>query len=59
MVFTGVVDLTDATDDDNDNLGTILVPKVEVDDIPMKRLLKNRKLHRLSMALGILNMAVG
>ena len=31
-----MVDLTDVTDDDNDDddLGTILVPKVEVEDIP-------------------------
>ena len=29
-----MVDLTDVTDDDDDNLGTILVPKVEVEDIP-------------------------
>ena len=29
-----MVDLTDVTDDDYDDLGTILVPKVEVVDIP-------------------------
>ena len=29
-----MADLTDATDDDNDNSETILVPKVEVEDIP-------------------------
>ena len=34
VVSTGVVDLTDATDDNDDNAGTILVPKVEVEDIP-------------------------
>ena len=34
VVSTGVVDLTDATDDDDNNSGTILVPKVEVEDIP-------------------------
>ena len=28
VVSTGVVDLTDATDDNDSNLGTILVPKV-------------------------------
>ena len=33
--FTDVVDLTDATVDDDNNAGTILVPKVEVEDIPM------------------------
>ena len=34
VVSTGVVDLTDLTDDDDDDSGTILVPKVEVEDIP-------------------------
>ena len=29
-----MVDLTDVTDDDNDDSETILVPKVEVEDIP-------------------------
>ena len=31
-----MVDLTDVNDDDDDDLGTILVPKVEVEDIPTK-----------------------
>ena len=30
----GVVDLTDVNDDDDDDSGTLLVPKVEVEDIP-------------------------
>ena len=34
VVSTGVLDLTDVNDDDDDDSGTILVPKVEVDDIP-------------------------
>ena len=34
VVSTGVVDLTDVTDDDDNDSGTILVPKVEVEDIP-------------------------
>ena len=36
VVSTGVVDLTDETDNDDDNSGTILVPKVEVENIPME-----------------------
>ena len=34
VISTGVVDLTDVNDDDNDDSGTILVPKVEAEDIP-------------------------
>ena len=32
-----MVDLTDVTDDDDNDLGTILVPKVEVEDIPTEK----------------------
>ena len=34
VVSTGVVDLTDVTDNDDDDSGIILVPKVEGEDIP-------------------------
>ena len=39
VVSTGVVDLIDATDDNDDNLGTILVPKVEVENIHMEEVI--------------------
>ena len=39
VVSTGVVDLTDATDDDDNDSGTILVSKVEGEDIPMEEVI--------------------
>ena len=44
VVSTGVVDLTDVNDDDDDdNSGTILVPKVEVEDIPTEEVNEEHK----------------
>ena len=38
-----MVDRTDATDDDDDDSGTILVPKVELEDIPMEEVIEEHK----------------
>ena len=55
-----MVDLTDVNDDDDNDSGTILVPKVEVEDIPTEEVNEEDELHRrLSMALCILNMVAG
>ena len=43
VVSTGVVDLTDATDDNDNNAGIILVPKVEVEDIPMEEVIEEKE----------------
>ena len=43
MVSTDVVDLTDVNDDDDDNSGTLLVPKVEVEDIPTEEVNEEHK----------------
>ena len=43
MVSTGVVDLTYVTDNDNDDSGTTLVPKVEVEDITMEEVNEEQK----------------
>ena len=34
VVSTGVLNLTDVADDDDNDSGTVVVPKVEVEDIP-------------------------
>ena len=43
VVSTGVVDLTDATDDDANNTGTISVSKVDVEDIPMEEVIEEKE----------------
>ena len=53
MVSTGVVDLTDVTDDDDDdNSGTILVPKLEVEDNPMKDVIEEQETAQAQYGLG-------
>ena len=52
VVSTGVVDLTDATDDDDNDSGTILVPKVEVDDIPIEEVIEEQKTAQAHCGLG-------
>ena len=47
-----MVDLTDATDDDDDNSGTILVPKVEGDDIPMEEVNEEQETAQAQYGLG-------
>ena len=47
VVSTGVVDLTDVTDDDDDNSGTMLVPKVEVEVIPTEEVNEKDKFKHL------------
>eukprot|EP00957_Ditylum_brightwellii_P112633 8585873-Ditylum_brightwellii.AAC.1 len=41
VVPTKVVDLTDATDDNNDNKPSHILLKVEVEDIPMEEISKD------------------
>ena len=38
-----MLDLTDATDDDDNDTGTISVPKVEEEDIPMEEVIEERE----------------
>ena len=52
VVSTGVVDLTDVTDDDDDNSGTILVPKVEVEDVPMEEVIEEQDTVQAWYGLG-------
>ena len=59
VVSTGVVDLTEVTDDDDNDSGTILVPKVEVEDIPMGEVIEEQESAQARMALGILNILAG
>ena len=43
VVSTGVVDLTDATDDNDNDSEKILVPKVQVEDIPMEEVIEEKE----------------
>ena len=52
VVSTGVVDLTDVTDDDDVDSGTILVPKVEVEDIPTVEVNDEQETAQAQFGLG-------
>ena len=53
VVSTGVVDLTDATDDNDNDTGTISVPKVEDIDIPMEEVIEEQETAQAQYARGM------
>ena len=48
-----MVDLTDLTDDNDNNLGTILVTKVEVDDIPKEEVIEEKETAQAQYGRGM------
>ena len=53
VVSTGVVDLTDVTDDDDGDSGTILVIKVQVEDIPMEEVIEEQETAQAQYGCGM------
>ena len=53
VVSTGVVNLTDATDDNDDDTGKMSVSKVEVEDIPMEEVIEEEETAQAQYGRGM------